>query len=139
MIFLKKIVKIYKENFNKENLLFPGRLNYKGPTEGYFGLLHHDTLFEYSANVLERVEYVKEEKPADEVLIRLHNMIYLPFINGTWWENYKNRNKQFTEKYKTATYNWKKKQKELGAGVLAFIKQHIPDCAWDEDENELKF
>jgi hypothetical protein len=58
------------------NTLFPGRPNYTGPTEGWFGLLHHSNLFEHSHNVMERVAYVIRKK-APQVEIRLHNMIYL--------------------------------------------------------------
>ena len=60
------------------NTLFPGRPNYVGPTVGWFGMLHHDSdLVEYSHDVMERVAYVKRNKPKNEVAIRLHNMIYL--------------------------------------------------------------
>ena len=59
------------------NTLFPGRPNYTGPTQGMFGLLHHEVLFESSHNVAERVAYVKANKPPHEVAVRLHNMIYL--------------------------------------------------------------
>ena len=41
------------------NTLFPGRPDYTGPTIGWFGLLHHDTIFEQSHNVNERIEYVR--------------------------------------------------------------------------------
>jgi hypothetical protein len=58
------------------NTLFPGRPNYTGPTEGWFGLLHHSNLYECSHNVMERVAYVIRKK-APQVEIRLHNMIYL--------------------------------------------------------------
>jgi hypothetical protein len=60
-----------------ENKLFPGRPNYTGPTSGFFGLLHHEELFEESHDVNERIEYVKKHKPENEVSIRLHNMIYI--------------------------------------------------------------
>ena len=59
------------------NTLFPGRPDYVGPTVGWFGMLHHDDLVEYSHDVMERVAYVKRNKPKNEVAIRLHNMIYL--------------------------------------------------------------
>ena len=59
------------------NKLFPGRENYVGPTIGMFAFLHHEKLFEESHNVMERVAYVKREKPEREVWIRLHNMMYL--------------------------------------------------------------
>ena len=59
------------------NTMFPGRLNYVGPKKGMFGLLHHAQLFESSDDVMERVDYVKREKTANEIAVRLHNMIYL--------------------------------------------------------------
>ena len=42
-----------------------------------FGLLHHDALCESSHNVMERVDYVRKNKPWNEIAVRLHNMIYL--------------------------------------------------------------
>ena len=59
------------------NTLFPGRPDYVGPTKGWFGLLHHDRLYEESHDVMERVAYVRANKPPTEVAVRLHNMIYL--------------------------------------------------------------
>ena len=66
-----------KTKSRKANILFPGRPNYTGPTKGWFGLLHHDTLAETSHNVNERVDYIKRNKPKREISIRLHNLIYL--------------------------------------------------------------
>src|SRR3989304_8765410 len=60
-----------------ENTLFPGRPNYTGPAKGWFGFLHHERVCEESHDVNERIDYVKREKPKNEVPIRLHNMIYL--------------------------------------------------------------
>ena len=62
---------------NTENKLFPGRENYTGPTSGFFGLLHHEVLFEESHDVNERIAYVQDFKPKNEVSIRLYNMIYI--------------------------------------------------------------
>jgi len=59
------------------NKLFPGRPNYTGPTAGLFAFLHHCTLYEYSDNVIERINYVKSQKPKDEIELRLHHMLYL--------------------------------------------------------------
>ena len=65
------------QNKKIENTLFPGRYNYTGPTKGWFAFLHHEQLCEESHDVNERLDYVKREKPKNEVAIRLHNMIYL--------------------------------------------------------------
>jgi hypothetical protein len=59
------------------NTLFPGRHGYTGPKTGWFGLLHHTTLCEESHDVMERVAYVRDNKPDREVAVRLQNMIYL--------------------------------------------------------------
>ena len=49
------------------NTLFPGRPEYVGLIKGWFGLLHHDELCEHSHDVEERVRYVKNEKPENEI------------------------------------------------------------------------
>jgi len=69
----------------KVNTLFPGRPNYTGPITGWFGLLHHEELCETSHDVMERVAYVKANKPKHEVAIRLHNMIYLGDVGADYW------------------------------------------------------
>ena len=67
----------------RRNTMFPGRANYVGPRTGAFGLLHHDQLYETSHDVMERVAYVKREKPENEIATRLHNMIYLGDCSAT--------------------------------------------------------
>ena len=186
------------------NTLFPGRPDYTGPTSGYFGLLHHEQLFEISHDVMERVAYVKREKAENEVDIRLHNMIYLPFVDDAYSADYKAKRTALYADYKakctaldadydakrtpldadykakcapldadyeakwaplyadymakraplyadykakcaplyadydakrTALYaDYKAKWAALDADILAFIKTHIPDCAWDGRE-----
>ena len=95
-----------------ENKLFPGRDNYTGPTKGWFGLLHHEQMVEESHDVMERVAYVKREKPPNEVAIRLHNMMYLGEIFADYYA----------------------KRATLYAEILAYIRTHIPDCAWNGKE-----
>ena len=183
-----------------KNTIFPGRPNYEGPTEGMFGLLHHDVLAEPSRDVSERVAYVKRHKPQSEVAARLHNMIYLgggevhpaaakiaPLGSdynakratlaadynaqrGALYADYRTKLATLTADYRTqrdtlnagSDYNAKRdtltadylakrdtldsdytakldtlyadynaKLATLTAEVLAYIKTHIPDCAWD--------
>ncbi len=61
-----------------KNLLYPLKPNYKGKTKGWFAWLHHDTILEYSENVLERTEYVFACKPKNEIKERTEHMIYIP-------------------------------------------------------------
>ena len=168
------------------NTLFPGRPNYEGPAEGIFGLLHHEVLWEPSHNVHERVEYVKAEKPPNEVAIRLHNMIYLggcptaiaasaleaehwleldalnedrlakldapnkdywakrDALKDDYWDwaklkplndDYRTKmrllNGDYGAKVQALNEDYWAKMKLLNAEIEAYIKSHIPDCAWD--------
>ena len=105
-----------------ENKLFPGRPNYTGPTTGWFGLLHHDLLFEESHDVNERIAYVRHEKPAREIDIRLRNMIYLGALSECW------------AKRDALDAYYRAKRAPLDAEILSYIKSHIPDCAWNGSE-----
>ena len=104
-----------------ENKIFPGRDNYTGPKSGFFGLLHHDQVYEKSDNVMERVVYVKENKPQKEIAIRLYNMIYLDPA-------------QVPVMLPSFDADYMTKRTSLDAEILVFIREQIPDCAWGEKE-----
>ena len=166
------------------NTMFPGRPNYTGPISGTFGLLHHEILCETSHDVFERVAYVKKNKPTHEILVRLHNMIYLGGCEAAikravleaeycakcapleaeycakrgmleaeyeakcgmleaeilakrvtlevdheakrvmLWIEYEAKCAPLDAEYEA-------KHVALEAEILAYIKAHIPDCAWD--------
>ena len=127
-----------------ENTLFPGRPDYIGPTSGTFGLLHHEVLCESSHDVMERVDYIKKHKPKNEVAVRLHNLIYLGGCEAA--TDYKAKCDALYADYKAkrdalyADYEAKRdaldadyvaKRAALDAQIIAYIRVHIPDCAWD--------
>ena len=134
-----------------ENTLFPGRYNYTGPTKGWFGFLHHEQLYEESHNVNERLDYVKREKPKNEVAIRLHNMIYLGGCEAMakralLYADYKAKldllyadyeakraplYADYEAKRNTLYADYEAKRAPLDAEILAYIKENIPDCAWN--------
>ena len=136
------------------NILFPGRPDYTGPTTGIFGLLHHDQLCERSNDVMERVRYVMREKPANEVAIRLHNMVYLGGCAAAekliaLYAKYNADRAALYAKYAAdcatldAKYaadlapldaKYEADRAPLDAEIIAYIKQHIPDCAWNGKE-----
>ena len=62
----------------KPNTLYPGRPNYTGPTRGLFFLLHHDRLIEHSRNVVERIKYIQDNKPSNEIETRLWHVCLFP-------------------------------------------------------------
>ena len=123
------------------NTLFPGRPDYTGPASGIFGLLHHEVLVESSHNVMERVEYVKNNKPANEVATRLHNMIYLGGCPEA--ADYEAKRAALYADYRAKRApldaDYEAKLAALDAPILAYIRQHIPDCAWDEAGQTLVF
>ena len=41
-------------------------------TKGMFWHIHHDVLVEWSDNIQERIDYIKKEKPENEIETRLH-------------------------------------------------------------------
>ena len=126
-------------------------------------------LYEDSHDVMERVEYVKKEKPESEIATRLHNMIYLPveFVTKRALidADYRAKRDALTADYRakhaalTADYRAKRapidaddrakrapidaddrvKRAALDAEILAYIRAHIPDCAWDEINETLIF
>lgn len=191
------------------NTMFPGRPDYTGPTMGVFGLLHHDSLFERSHNVMERVNYVRIYKPVNERAIRLYNMIYLGsccaaekhdrikadyrakcnplaadyrakndrikadyrarheilyadyrakreilnvdygaewyLLDADYWAKHEILNVDADAEYYLLDADYSAKRKLLDDGytanrdllddaILKYIKQHIPDCAWNGDE-----
>src|SRR3990167_7776958 len=136
------------------NTLFPGRPDYTGPYEGWFGLLHHDRLCEESHNVMERVEYVKCTKPEHEIVCRLHNMIYLGGCDAVAKRDqldadYRAKRDQLDADYRAkrdqldADYEAKRdqldadyraKRDQIDAEILGYIRRRIPDCPWDGRE-----
>ena len=121
------------------NTMFPGRADYVGPTAGIFGLLHHDRLYEESHDVVQRVDYVRREKAANEIAIRLHNMIYLGSCQAAVEcvaldANYAAAVAVLDADYAAAALAplhaaYRVKRAQLHARIVAYIKERIPDCA----------
>ena len=138
--------------------MFPGRPHYSGPTTGVFGLLHHDALAETSHDVTERVAYVQRHKPPHEVATRLHNMIFLggcpaaaeyaaladewrakrAALDAEYWAKRALALDAALDEYwaKRAALDaeYVAKRAALDALILAYIRLHIPDCAWNGRE-----
>jgi hypothetical protein len=114
------------------NTLFPGRPDYTGPTTGWFGLLHHDTLYEQSHDVMERVAYVHRAKPEHEIKIRLHNMIYLGACDAI--TKRAPLDADYRAKRAPLYADYKAKLAPLDAEITAYIREQIPDCAWGGKE-----
>ena len=125
-------------NRKSPNTLFPGHRNvhgefdYRGPTSGWFSLLHHaDDLVEWSDNVMERVHYIVSEKPLKEQAIRLRHIVFL----GERGSNYEAKRAPLYADYKAKRAplyaDYEAKRAALDAEILAYIKSNIPDCAWN--------
>ena len=104
------------------NTLFPGRPDYVGPASGWFAMLHHDSDFvEWSKDVMERVEYVQSRKPANEIAVRLHNMIYVGDCPAV-------------AEICAIGDDQRRAIARAQADIFAWVRGHIPDCAWDGEQ-----
>ena len=99
------------------NLDRPGLPRYKGPTKGVFALVHHSVLCEPSNNIMERVKYIKSDKPKHEVDDRLNHLLLLP-------------KKQFPELYGHAYAACVKADAALSKADAAWVKAY---AAWSKD------
>ena len=135
-------------NRKSPNTLFPGHRNshgefdYWGPTSGWFSLLHHaDNLVEWSNNVMERVQYIVSDKPANEQAIRLRHIVFL----GDRGIDYKAKLAPLDADYKAkratldADYKAKRapldadyeaKRAPLDADLMALHARECPDTTW---------
>ena len=132
------------------NTKFPGRPDYTGPTVGWFGLLHHRKLFEFSHNIMERVDYVRREKFKSEVATRLWNMIYIDPVDCHAPAKHTPLVADYGARYRAAYYgakicpgadlavksaelyaDYEVKNALLEGEIVAYIRSQIPDCAWN--------
>ena len=60
---------------NKTHPLLP---NYTGPVSGFFIFVHHEGILEWSNNILERVDYVRSDKPKAEQAARAKALQAVP-------------------------------------------------------------
>lgn len=128
-----------KAPVRKGNVLFPGRPAYKGPQEGMFAMLHHRELFEEAAfgGVNERVQYVKRDKPVNEVPVRLHNMLYIggcPQIKALAMlekalQAARSSDRAPADIVRGAMIKFRV---AIRASVISYIEKHIPDHSWKE-------
>ena len=142
------------------NILYPLKPNYKGKTKGWFGLLHHDTILEYSNNVIERTDYVFENKPKNELKTRSEHMVVIPdkfipkYIKEArrkreeaarkWIEAYFKREeadrkwREAERKRREADRKWKEAYHRASKNprIIKYLKQHTP-YSWDEANQTL--
>lgn len=130
-----------KAPVRKGNVLFPGRPAYKGPQKGTFAMLHHRELFEEAAfgGVNERVQYVKRDKPGNEVPVRLHNMLYIggcPQIKALNMlqkaiQAARSSDRAPADIVRAAVIKFRI---AIRASVISYIAKHIPDHSWAENK-----
>ena len=117
-----------------KNTIYPLKPNYTGPTKGWFAWLHHDTVLEWSDNVIERTDYVFKNKPKHEMKARTEHMIVIPdefipkFLEKAWeaWE-------------KARGEAWEAGEKARGAREAEEkaweAREEALDKAWEAREN----
>lgn len=96
------------------NTTHPCLPDYTGPTSGLFGLVHHDILYEYSDNIMGRVEFYNSRgKPDRELPVRRRCLVYLDPTGRSWAAAYE----QWLKDRALSLYN---------------------DAQWDEDFRQWK-
>ena len=146
------------------NTLFPGHRNvhgefdYRGPTSGWFSLLHHadNLLVEWSNNVMERVQYIVSDKPANEQAIRLRHIVFLGDRGADYYNKRASLDADYYAKLAPLYADYEAKRASLGADyyakraslradyeakrapldakIIDYIKPLIDDFAWNGKE-----
>jgi hypothetical protein len=127
------------------------------PQKGHFTCLHHASeMVEESSDLMERVNYILENKPKDEVLVRLKNIHYLSderyaeykaIYDPTWkeyeairdssWKAYKAIRDSAGEEYKAIRGPESERYKAIRDSSWKAYKA-IRDPAWEEYNKTLK-
>lgn len=119
----------------EQNLLFPGRAKYEGPNVGWFGLLHHSSLFEYSTNVSQRVHYVGNFKAPHEHAVRLHCMIYLDTEKILGMKEFTETKKKYNEEITELSKGYVSNRELLANAFQDKLKKIIPS---DPNRHQLR-
>ncbi len=143
-----------------KNTRYPGRPGYTGPRSGYFTLIHHGRIVEYSHDIFERVAYIRTQKALSERACRLHCIVYvrpseLPAEVAKAGADLK---KAYTtlERARAEYYNvgvsvlipWRRADNNLGLvsflyrkilrqhkeAVVALLTKYVPDHTWNGHE-----
>ena len=138
----------------ERNTLFPGLPDYVGPTSGLFSWLHHEgPVVEASSDVRGRIRFIRENKPAHEIAVRLAHIVFLdPDLipvaakRAVLYADYKAKRAPLDADYEAkcdalyADYKaksaplyaaYKAKRDALYAEIVAYLKPLIPDFRWD--------
>ena len=118
------------------NTEWPGLPNYAGPTKGWFTLLHHEgPHFEFSHNVLERIDYIDMRKPEHEREIRLRHIRFVSVDTPQALAEYKRVQAPAWAEYKRvqgqALAEYERVRGQAWAALDAEINRIIPDCRWN--------
>lgn len=153
---------------SEANTMFPGRDNYTGPDIGLLGLCENNHLWKPLHSFAEHIRIIKETKPQNEIAIRLHNLIYinLAVVPGIPPESYAHWQQAYVLWQEADTYWWataahmresyarieesyarrgqayarrRESKMPVASQILAYIRAHIPDCAWNEATGKLIF
>ena len=83
----------------------------------YYWHIHHEVLLEPSDDIGERIEYIKNNKPVEEIPIRLH---LLKEVKGRLPEDYDEAWKAYDEAYRACKLE-----------IEALHELECPNCPWD--------
>jgi len=112
-------------------------------TSGYYWHVHHEQLWEWCYDYDERVAYIRAEKPAGEVELRLRLMQPVRAVPermqrayAEWeravaeWERAYAEREQAVAERERAYAQWKRAYAECAPEMEALHALECPDCPW---------
>ena len=112
-------------------------------TSGYYWHVHHEQLWEWCYDYDERVAYIRAEKPAGEVELRLRLMQPVRAVPermqrayAEWERAYAERERAAAEweraaaEWERAYAQWKRAYAECAPEMEALHALECPDCPW---------
>ena len=91
-------------------------------TSGYYWHVHHEQLWEWCYDYDERVAYIRAEKPAGEVELRLRLMQPVRAVPERMQRAY--------AEWERAYAQWKRAYAECAPEMEALHALECPDCPW---------
>lgn len=130
---MPKIKRKTKKRTPRPNMLFPGRPAYQGPQRGWFAFVHHGKLFERATEDIDnRVEYVKTQKPREEISTRLSHIMYLgPTLSHKLSALAKAKAERMCRSLEYAERTMHDSNYEARALVMDYVNKHKPKHRWN--------
>ena len=100
-----------------------------GPHKGWFTFVHHDSsVIEHSNDIVERIQYIVQEKAVQEIYTRLRHIYFVdPALGKDYQAKRKLLDEDYQAKSKPLYEDYQAKCKLLDEKITKVV----PNCAWN--------